>query len=65
LKHYLFIFIYIFSSTVYAGLTPDKRKELFQAANQRLKDAKLESKVPKVGDTFPDLKIQDKSVSDF
>ena len=65
MRHYLFILIYIISSTAYAGLSPDKRKELFQAANQRLKDAKLETKVPKVGDTFPDLKIQDKSVSQF
>lgn len=63
-KTSIFILIYLLSSAAFAGLTQDKRKELFQGASQRLKDAKLESKVLKVGDTFPDLRFEGKTVSE-
>jgi peroxiredoxin len=65
LKNFLFILIYLLSTIAFADLTSEKRKQLFQEANQRLKDTKLESKVLKVGDTFPDLKFKGKNVSEF
>lgn len=62
---YLFVFIILFATTAFAGLSQADRKALFKDATQKLKEAKIESKVLKVGDTFPNLKFMKKNVSDY
>lgn len=57
---YLFVFIILFATTAFAGLSQADRKALFKDATQKLKEAKIESKVLKVGDTFPNLKFMKK-----
>lgn len=65
MKFSLVAFICLFSISAFAQRTPEERKILFQEAGQRLRDSKMEDKVPKVGDTFPDLNLIGKKVSDY
>lgn len=45
--------------------TKEEARALFRSATTRLKETGIESKVPKVGDQFPDLKLAGKSVSEW
>lgn len=47
------------------AMSPEERKKLFQDSIQRLKNSGIEKKVPVVGDTFPDVVIEKKKISDW
>jgi peroxiredoxin len=62
----LFIAYFLISSTyVFAGRTPEEQKVLFQKSTQELKQSGVENKIPKIGDTFPDLVLGKKKVSQW
>lgn len=56
----LFIFILI---NLASARTPEERKTLFSSSVTSLKKSGIESKIPKVGDTFPDIILTGKNVS--
>jgi hypothetical protein len=57
--------ILITSLPLLAARTPEERKELFQGATQRLKESKIEKRVPRKGEIFPNLTLDDKKVSEW
>lgn len=57
--------IFLFSSNVFAQRSKEERRALFDKKTQELKDSGIEKKIPKVGETFPDLKIDGKTVSQY
>lgn len=57
------IFTLILSLNCFAKRTPEERKVLFESATEKLKTAKIEDKVPKVGESFPDLTIDGQKIS--
>lgn len=57
--------IFLFSSNVFAQRSKEDRRALFDKKTQELKDSGIEKKIPKVGETFPDLKIDGKTVSEY
>ena len=62
----LYIAFFIISSTyVLASRTPEEQKDLFQKSTQELKQSGIENRIPKVGDTFPDLLLGKKKVSQW
>lgn len=63
MKYFLIIVSFFAALGSFAGLSPEERKSLFQAAKERLQEKKLEEKVPKVGEKFPDLILDGKKVS--
>ncbi|MBY0517571.1 MAG: AhpC/TSA family protein [Bacteriovoracaceae bacterium] len=54
-----------FSVSTFASRTAEERKTIFQNATERLKESGIENKIPKTGDTFPDLKLGEKKVSEW
>jgi peroxiredoxin len=65
MKSLLTILLIITTFQSFAQKSKDERKALFEGANKRLKESKIEEKVPKVGDTFPDIELKGKKVSDY
>lgn len=62
----LFSFIFLLTSfTTLAARTKEERKTLFGNATKELKATGIEKKIPKVGDTFPDLVLDGKSVTEW
>jgi peroxiredoxin len=59
------ILLMITSFQSFAQKSKEERKALFDGANKRLKESMIEEKVPKVGDTFPDLELKGKKVSEY
>lgn len=57
--------IFLFSSNVFAQRSKEERRALFDKKTQELKDSGIEKKIPKVGETFSDLKIDGKKVSEY
>lgn len=47
------------------ALSPEERSKLFVGAIQKLKETGIEKKAPQVGQTFPDIKISDKKISEW
>jgi peroxiredoxin len=59
-------FILLLSSfTILAARTKEERKTLFDNATKELKATGIEKKIPMVGDDFPDLVLDGKSVKDW
>ncbi len=59
----LFLLLSTFNS--FSASTPEERKRLFADAGKRLKESNIEDKVPKKRETFPDLSINGKKVSEY
>jgi peroxiredoxin len=55
----------ILGSLSLSARSPEERKELFKKATQDLKSTGIEKKPPKVGDTFPDLELDGKKISQW
>lgn len=47
------------------GLSPEARKQLFQESLERLKESQVGQKAPKLGETFPDLVLENKKLSEW
>lgn len=47
------------------GLTQAERGKLFKEATHRLKETGIEKRAPRVGESFPDLVIEGKKLSDY
>lgn len=60
-----FMLLFTFQSYRSGAMTPEARKQLFQASIQKLKDSGIEKKVPALGETFPDITIENKKISDW
>lgn len=65
MKQLSLIFLLILSTHALAGRSPEDRKILFEKATKDLKQSGIENTIPKVGDTFPDLKLEGKKVSEW
>jgi peroxiredoxin len=65
MKLLLSILIVLTSLESFAQRSKEERKTLFEGAGNRLKEAKIEEKVPKVGDIFPDIDFKGKKVSEY
>lgn len=65
MKLLLAILIVLTSLESFAQRSQEERKTLFEGAGKRLKEAKIEEKVPKVGDTFPEIDFKGKKVSEY
>lgn len=64
MKYFTLLLILLLANSAFAQRSKEDRKALFQGATQELKDSGIEKKIPKVGETFPDLKIDGKLVSE-
>lgn len=47
------------------AMTPEERKKLFADATQKLKETKIAERAPRVGESFPDIKLGEKTVSEW
>jgi peroxiredoxin len=47
------------------AMTPEERKKLFADATQKLKETKIAERAPRVGESFPDIKLGEKKVSEW
>jgi len=56
---------FLLSFNCFSASTPEERKKLFAEATSRLKDSKIEDKILKKGEVFPDLSINGKKVSEY
>lgn len=63
MKNLILIVIILFGQNVFGSGIED-RKTLFQGATERLKDSGIEKKIPKQGESFPNVTIKGVSVSD-
>lgn len=65
MKKLITSFLLLQSLFAHGARSPEDRKALFQNATQDLKMSGIENKIPKAGDTFPDIKLGAKKISEW
>lgn len=60
-----FILFAAFSLFIFTTHASEQRKALFEGATQRLKDSGIEERVLKKGETFPNIVLNGKALSEF
>lgn len=65
MKFFICFLLFVLNINAEAARSPEERKALFQGATERLKASGIESRVPKVGDKFPELTLGEKKVSEW
>lgn len=65
MKSLILLTVLLLSFSSFAQRSKEERKKLFEGATKDLKATGIEKKIPKVGEKFPDLKIDGKLVSEY